>query len=279
LPPERPRRAGRTPTILAMGGGGFTMEPDNPALDDFVLGLAPTKDPRICLLPTAGGDSEAQIHRYYATFGDRPCEPTHLSLFRLADNPAPLKDHLLAQDIIYVGGGSMVNLLAIWHAQGLPAILREAWQRGIVLAGLSAGSMCWFEYGITKSVGHPAIARGLGFLPGSNSVHYDGEPDRRPAFIEAVRSGAIPGGWGADDGAALVFKGARVCEVVTSRPHVRAYHVARTAGGVVEDPIEPRVLERPPREVVETELAIGEWRGVNAARRAGGVRGPPRGRE
>jgi peptidase E len=286
LPPERARRAGRTPTILAMGGGGFTMEPDNPALDDFVLSLAGGtcresrgggRDPRICLLPTAGGDSEAQIHRYYATFQDRPCEPTHVSLFRLGDNPVALRDHLLAQDIIYVGGGSMVNLLAIWHAQGLPAILRDAWQRGIVLAGLSAGSMCWFEYGITKSVGHPAIAPGLGFLPGSNSVHYDGEPERRPVFLEAIASNAIPGGWGADDGAALLFRGARVCEVVSSRPHARAYHVARTAEGVLEDPLEPRRLERPARAVAETELAIGEFRGVNAARRAGGFRGPRRG--
>jgi peptidase E len=279
LPPERARRAGRTPTILAMGGGGFTMEPDNPALDEHVLGLAPNKDPRICLLPTAGGDSEAQIHRYYATFSDRPCEPTHVSLFRLGDNPVPLGEHLLAQDVIYVGGGSMVNLLAIWHAQGLPAILREAWQRGIVLAGLSAGSMCWFEYGVTTSTGRPTIAHGLGFLPGSNSVHYDGEPERRPAFLQAVRSGAIPGGWGADDGAALLFRGARMAEVVASRPHARAYHVARTADGVVEDPIEARQLARPSKEAVEAELAIAELRGVNAARRAGGFRGPRRGRD
>jgi dipeptidase E len=277
LPPERARRAGRTPTILAMGGGGFTMEPDNPALDEYVLSLAATRDPRICLLPTAGGDSVAQIQRYYATFCDRACEPTHVSLFRLGDHPVPLRDHLLAQDIIYVGGGSMVNLLAIWHAQGLPAILREAWQRGIVLAGLSAGSMCWFEYGITKSVGHPAIAKGLGFLPGSNSVHYDGEPERRPVFLEAIQAKAIPGGWGADDSAGLLFKGARMTEVVASRPHAGAYHVALTADGIVEDPIEPRQLPRPTREAVETELAIGELRGVNAARRAGGFRGPRRG--
>jgi peptidase E len=281
LPPEVARRAGRAPTILAMGGGGFTMEPDIPALDDFVLSLAPAREPRICLLPTAGGDSEAQIHRYYATFGDRSCEPTHVSLFRLGANPVPLREHLLAQDVIYVGGGSMVNLLAIWHAQGLDAILREAWQRGIVLAGLSAGSMCWFEYGITTSTGRPGITHGLGFLPGSNSVHYDGEPERRPVFLEAIRAGAIPGGWGTDDGAALLFRGARMTEVVASRPHARAYHVARTAEGVVEDPIEPRQLPRPARETVETELAIGELRGLHAARRAGSQRGPrrPYGRE
>jgi peptidase E len=259
-----------------MGGGGFTTEPENPALDEFILGLAPARDPRVCLLPTAGGDSEAQIQRFYETFGDRQCEPTHVSLFRLGSNPVPLHEHLLEQDIIYVGGGSMVNLLAIWHAQGLDAILREAWQRGTVLAGLSAGSMCWFDCGVTTSRGHPSVARGLGFLPGSNSVHYDSDPERRPVFLEAIRSGAIPGGWGADDGAALLFYGARLAEVVASRPHARAYHVARTAEGVIEDPVEPRQLPRPAREAVETEMAIGELRRMHAARSGGGLRGPRR---
>jgi dipeptidase E len=259
-----------------MGGGGFTAGPDDPALDELVLGLTASKRPRVCLLPTAGGDSEHQIRRFYETYGDRLCEPSHISLFRLGRKPVPLREHLLAQDAVYVGGGSMVNLLAIWHAQGLPAILREAWQRGIVLAGLSAGSMCWFEYGITKSVGHPAVAKGLGFLPGSSCVHYDGEPERRPVFLEAIRTQVIPGGWGADDGAALLFKGARVAEAVASRPHARAYHVALTADGVVEDPMESRQLPRPSKETAETELAIGELRGLKAARRAGGHRGGSR---
>ncbi len=183
---------------------------------------------------------------------------------------------MLEQDIIYVGGGSMVNLLAIWHAQGLDALLREAWQRGIVLAGLSAGSMCWFEYGVTSSRGRPTISRGLGFLPGSNSVHYDSEHARRPLFVEAIRRGEIPGGWGADDGVGLLFRGARLTEVVASRPHARAYHVARTADGMIEDPIEPRQLPRPPRDAVETEMAIGELRRIHAARAADGFRGPRR---
>src|SRR6188472_3088302 len=137
--------------------------------------------------------------------------------------------------------------------------------------------MCWFERGITTSTGHPAVAPGLGFLPGSCSVHYDGEPERRPVFLDAIRSGAIPGGWGADDGAALLFRGARMCEAVASGPHARAFHVARTAEGVVEDPIEPRQLPRPPKETLETELAIGELRGLNLARRAADRRGPRRG--
>ena len=163
-----------------MGGGGFTMEPENPALDDYVRTLPRAREPRICLLPTAGGDSEDQIRRFHTAFSGKLCEPTHVSLFRLGQHPVPLREHLLGQDIIYVGGGSMINLLALWRAHGLDRILREAWQSGIVLAGLSAGSMCWFEWGVTKSAGAPVPARGLGFLPGSNSVHHDGEPERRP---------------------------------------------------------------------------------------------------
>ena len=167
------------------------MEAEASVLDDYVLSLAPAREPRICLLPTAGGDSEAQIRRFSIAFGDRLCEPSHVSLFRLGHRPVSLRDHLLAQDVIYVGGGSMINLLALWRAHGLDEILREAWHAGIVLAGLSAGSMCWFEHGITNSHGHPTPAAGLGFLPGSNSVHYDGEPERRPAYLEAVASGAL----------------------------------------------------------------------------------------
>jgi peptidase E len=140
----------------------------------------------------------------------------------------PLREHLLAQDAIYVGGGSMVNLLAIWRAQGLDTILRDAWAQGVVLAGLSAGSMCWFEWGVTTSSGASAPAPGLGFLPGSNSVHHDSEPARRPVYREAVRSGAIPPGWAVDDGAALIFRETQLDEVVSARPAAYAYEVSAT---------------------------------------------------
>jgi dipeptidase E len=249
-----------------MGGGGFTAGPDDPALDDLVLRLAERPRPRLCLLPTAGGDSEHQIRRFYETYGDRLCEPSHISLFRLGRRPVPLRDHLLAQDAIYVGGGSMVNVLAIWRAQGLDAILREAWEAGVVLAGLSAGSMCWFQWGVTTSSGSPAIAPGLGFLTGSNSVHHDSESARRPVYLEAVRRGEIPPGWAVDDGAALLFRGAELAEVVTARRGTRAYEV--TPEG--ERPLAARPLASPPATRA-TLPAVAEMRRLRVAR-SGGLR-------
>jgi peptidase E len=233
-----------------MGGGGFTAGTADPALDEIVLRLTGAACPRICLLPTAGGDSEHQIRRFYETYQDRLCEPSHISLFRLGREPVPLREHLLSQDVIYVGGGSMVNLLAIWRVQGLDAILREAWAEGIVLAGLSAGSMCWFEWGVTTSHGHAAPAPGLGFLPGSNSVHHDSEPSRRPVYLEAVRSGEIPPGYAADDGAALIFRERTLHEVVAARPQARAYEVDE--GG--ERSLPARSVTAAPRATAVAEL-------------------------
>lgn len=252
-----------------MGGGGFTMEPDNPALDEYVLSLAPAPLPRVCLLPTAGGDARDQIQRFQATFEDLACEPSHVSLFRLADERVPLAERLLEQDVIYVGGGSMINLLAIWRAQGVDRILREAWRRGIVLAGLSAGSMCWFEWGVTTGAGHPTPARGLGFLPGSNSVHHDGEPKRRPVYLDAVGDGRLPPGYAADDGVGLLFDGLQLVDVVTSRPHARAYRV--TLAG--EQTLQPRLLSaRRRRELAAPSAAVSELRRTLAAQRTLGRR-------
>jgi dipeptidase E len=257
LPPERRR----PPTILAMGGGGFTAGPGDPALDELVLRLTDVARPRICLLPTAGGDSEHQIRRFYETYCDHLCSPSHISLFRLGRRPVPLREHLRAQDAIYVGGGSMVNLLAIWRAQGLDAILRDAWRSGVVLAGLSAGSMCWFQWGVSTGSGAPAPVRGLGFLRGSNSVHHDSEPARRPVYLEAVRTGAVPAGWAVDDGAALLFRGAVLADVVTARPGARAYAVNGHGGR----PLPARPLAGSDRER-PTAPAVAELRRLRAAR-------------
>lgn len=243
-----------------MGGGGFSMEPENPALDDFALSLTRARMPRVCLLPTASGDGAAQIQQFHATFGERLCEPSHVALFRLGRRPVPLAQTLLAQDLIYVGGGSLVPLLAVWRALGLDAILRVCWERGIVLAGLSAGAMCWFQWGISTSAGAPAPAQGLGLLPGTLSVHTDGEPARLPVLRAAVTAGEAPGGWAVDDGVGLVFRGTRLADAVSSRPGRRALRV--DPGG--EAVLTPRPLARP--EYAPPPPAIAEFRRVRALR-------------
>ena len=203
-PATDPRR------ILAMGGGGFTMQERSPALDRLVLSLTGKAVPKICFLPTASGDPREQTTRFYERFAGWPCEPSILSLFHLARDRIDPCPHLLAQDAIYVGGGSMRNMLAIWREHGVDAAMRQAWESGVVLAGLSAGAMCWFAGGVTMSGGAPASVAGLGLLEGSLSVHLDSEPERLPVFREAVATGRLEPGYAADDGAALVFAGQRL---------------------------------------------------------------------
>jgi peptidase E len=228
--------------IFAMGGGGFTMEPTNPLLDDYVLSLTTAREPRILFLPTASGDMTSQINSFYARYGGRECVPTHVSLFRLGELDAPLEQIILKQDIVYVSGGSMRNLLAIWRAHGLDEMLMRAWKGGIVLAGLSAGAMCWFEGGITCSSGAPEAIDGLGLLKGSFTVHADGEPERLPVWLSSVREGVLPGGWAADDGVGLLFRGGCLERVVSSRPGAGAQRVDALAGELVRKRLEPDLL-------------------------------------
>ncbi len=153
--------------IVAFGGGGFSMEGGNPLLDDYVAALAGKPRPRVCFLPSASGDADHYIVRFYRAFqGDR-FEASHISLFRREQGPADLRGHLLSQDLIYVGGGSVISLLGVWRAHGLDQILREAWEAGVVLCGLSAGSLCWFAEGVSGFHGEPRRVRGLGLLPGA----------------------------------------------------------------------------------------------------------------
>ena len=208
-----------------MGGGGFLMEPRNPRLDAWILTLARRNRPRVLFIPTASGDSVSQVTRFYRAFRRHDCEPSHLPLFNRRD--AGLRPVIEAQDVIYIGGGNTASMLAVWRAHGLDALLRDAWEAGTVLCGVSAGAICWFEAGLTDSFGpelRPFHA-GLGFLGGSFCPHYDGEAARRPGFIDAVASGALPPGYAADDGAAVLFEGTELADVAASRPDVSAYRV------------------------------------------------------
>jgi hypothetical protein len=223
--------------------------------------------PRVCILPTASGDTSEQIGRFYASFGERPCDPSDVSLFRLGRRPVELRDHLLAQDLIYVGGGSLLNLLAVWDAHELGAILSLAWRQGVVLAGQSAGAMCWFEAGITKSSGKPEPGAGLGLLGGSLCVHYNNEPDRRAAYLDAVRDG-MPSGYGLDDYAGLIWEGSGAPTAVTAHRGARAYRVVAEDSGVVESPLPARLLPAPAPAALREDIA--EFRRVTRMRRHAG---------
>ena len=226
-----------------MGGGGFTMHERTPALERFVLSLVDKPVPRICFLPTASGDPREQVTRFYERFGGWPCEPSTLSLFHLGRDRIDPIAHLRAQDAIYVGGGSMRNMLAIWREHGVDVAMRAAWERGVVLAGLSAGAMCWFEGGVSMSGGAPEPVAGLGLLAGSLSVHLNGEAERLPRFRAAVAAGELPPGYAADDGAALVFAGTHLTECVASAPGARILRFASDGeGGVREQELPVRLL-------------------------------------
>jgi dipeptidase E len=226
---SRPRQ------IIAMGGGGFSMEPDNHRLDQYILSAAGISNPKICFVPTASGDAQSYLDRFYAAFQELACVPSHLSLFK--PPVADIRSYTLQQDVIYVGGGNTRNMLALWREWGLDAILREAWEAGVVLAGLSAGSICWFEEGLSDSVRagelHPLPC--LGFLLGSHCPHYDGEAERRPRYQALISTGGMAGGFGVDDCAAVHFMGTEPVRAVCSRVGAKAYRVSSQDGRIVEE--------------------------------------------
>jgi peptidase E len=211
-------------------------EVGNLRLVDYFLTQTRRRRPRVCYLGTASGDAEAGHLRFYAAFSRFPCRPTHVSLF--ARTPSDLKSIVMEQDAIFVGGGNTRSMLAVWRDWGLDVLLRAAWDAGIVLGGSSAGSICWFEQGLTDSIdGALTPLDCLGFLGGSNCPHYDSESQRRPAFRRLVASGRLAEGVAADDGAALHFVDGRLHRAVSSLPRARAWRVRRTGRRAVESRI------------------------------------------
>jgi peptidase E len=200
--------------------------------------------PRLCYLGTAGGDAITSTTAFYRAFAGSDVRATHLELFT-QPNVADVRGHLLQQDVIWVGGGSVANLLAVWRVHGLDEVLRECWESGVVLAGVSAGSICWYVGGPTDSYGDELRLSppALGFLPYGNGVHYDSEEQRRPLLHGLVERGELPTSHATDDGVGLVYDGTELVEAVSDRQGVAAYVVARLDDGTVQETrIEPRLL-------------------------------------
>jgi dipeptidase E len=221
--------------ILGLGGGGATPEQTR-ALMRHAAALTGKERPRVLHLATATGDADLGLVAFYerwAGLGDL----THAKFHPWP--PAGLRELVLAQDAVSVGGGNTANMLAVWRVHGFDLLLREAWEAGVLLFGWSAGMICWFEAGITDSFGPQleGMRDGLGFLQGSACPHYDGEALRRPRYRELVDSG-FPEGIAADDGVGVHYVGTELREVVSCRPEAGAYRVTR--GG--EEKLEARLI-------------------------------------
>lgn len=191
---------------------------------------------KLCFIPTAEGDHPDAVAAIYSAFSGTGFEVSHLALFPMP-NVSDIRTHLLAQDVIWVPGGSVVNLLAVWRAHGLDTILHECWRSGVVLGGISAGSLCWHIGGTTDSYGPTLrpITNGLAWLPYSNGVHYDAEEQRRPLMHSLIANGTLPDGYATDDGAALIYRGTALCEAVTELPDAKAWSVRRAPDGTVTE--------------------------------------------
>ncbi len=232
-----------TPTkhIVAIGGAGLSVD-DGYRLERYAVGLTNVQRPRICYIGTASFDREEGTQRFYDMANALGCEPSHLAL--LPPNTADPASILLHQDIIYVGGGNTKNMLALWREWGIDHLVRAAWERGTVLAGVSAGSICWFEEGSTDSIPGPLTAlRCLGLLAGSNCPHYHGEAERVPMYTRYVGAGFMKPGYAADDGIGLHFVGTELAHIVSCRPDARAYRVERGDSGAVSTEIMPELLD------------------------------------
>jgi dipeptidase E len=222
----------RTKQIIPIGGGGFYRDPENLELEKYIIRQSGAQNARVAFVPTASGEPDHYVASFYAAFLKLGCHPSVLTFFKRTPD---LRALLLDQDIIYVGGGNTKSLLAIWRDWGVTEILREAWEAGIVLTGVSAGAICWFDEGLTDSFSDGLRPlKGLGFLPGSCCPHYDGEPQRRPSYHQLLAAGEISAGIAIEDWTGAHYRNTEIYKVVSSKRGARAYSMRAIYGSVQE---------------------------------------------
>lgn len=225
---------------ILIAGGGF-----NTPFIRYMAELTGKERPKICYLPTASADSQAGTLTFFRNCAPLNVEPSMQESFIASTRQSrSWEEVFLSVDAIVVSGGNTLNQQAIWRAQGIDVILREAWDRGIVLGGASAGSLCWFEEGTTDSRPKElTIVKCLGFLRGSHSPHYDAEPGRRPLYHQLIGSGEMKPGYACDNNAGLYFEDNEVRRVVSARDGAKCYHVSLVDGQVVERVLEPERID------------------------------------
>jgi peptidase E len=220
--------------IIAVGGGGFSTESE-PGIDEYILKQAAVDQPNIGFIGTASGDAAGYILRFYTRFAQLDCKPSHLDLFR---RTPPISDWVNDQDVIFVGGGNTKSMLAVWETWNMRVHLRSALEDGVVLAGISAGAICWFDSGVTDSIsGELTALKCLGFLKGSCCPHYSLEADRKPTYQRMIKDGAIESGCAIDDGACVHFVDGIAHRVVSGTDTATAFSVSSKNGVLVEKPI------------------------------------------
>ena len=224
---------------ILIAGGGF-----NTAFIRYMASLTGKKRPRVCYLPTASADSPTGIITWFRNCAPLDVEPFVQESFIASSRQTQSWDEaLLSMDAIVSSGGNTLNQMAIWKAQGIDAILRQAWDRGIILGGASAGSLCWFEEGTTDSRPKElSTVQCLGFLKGSHSPHYDREKDRRPLYQKLIGSGQMKPGYACDNDAGIYFEDNEVKRVVATRTEAKVYYVSVVSGNVVERVMEPEQI-------------------------------------
>ena len=242
------RLSDRSPQILALGGGGFSMEAGDTRIDDFALTMSGRTRPKVCFVPTASGDSAAEIDAFYAAFDPGRAQASHVDLFRRKRRDIALQ--VGAADVLYIGGGNAANLLALWRVHGVDELVTNAYRAGTVVVGMSAGASCLFDGSLTDSFGVPltGLADGLGLVSGTFCAHYD-RGKRRARYHDAIAEG-FGGGLGVDDGAALHLIDGELAAVLTTRADAVAYRVRKASGvgaretsGVTERALPARLLE------------------------------------
>lgn len=235
VPAPAPHAERATRKIL-IAGGGF-----NTPFIRYMAALTGKSRPRVCYLPTASADRESGTITFFKNCAPLDVEPFVQNSFIASYTQTQGWDEVfLSMDAIIVSGGNTLNQQAIWRAQGIDTVLREAWDRGIVLGGASAGSLCWFEEGTTDSRPKAlSVVRCLGFLPGSHAPHYDAEPERRPQYQRLIAAGEMKPGYACDNNAGIFFEGTEVRRVVSTRAEAKVYHVSAVGGRAVERVLEP----------------------------------------
>ena len=224
--------------IIAIGGGGFGRSPGEGVIEKYILDQSNKERPNICFIPTATGDNEAYKVNYYSTFSKLNCSPVHLDFFKRTPD---LEELIKQQDVIFVGGGNTKSMLAVWKDWGLDLILKKAYERGVIMCGVSAGAICWFEEGVTDSWSEELkVMDCLGFVKGVCCPHYDEEPQRRPSLSKFLKEGVVQSCHAVDGGCALHIENEEEYKAVVFAKDKNAYLVDLEKDAVAEKPY-PRI--------------------------------------